>query len=222
MASHNVKLTVVSDLICPWCYIGQRELQNAIEETKKTHQEITFDLEYRPFLLDPTLSCDHAIDKTAHYERKFGPERMKSARQMLVQRGKDLGINFQFGGMIRQTTAAHRLLLLAHQKGGTKLQQTLLTILFRAYFEEEKDIGDPILLSAIAEKTGLMTKEETLSFLSSDALKREILLSIKEAQKNGITGVPFTVINSKYAVSGAQKAEVFEEVCHYVCNHDLS
>jgi len=209
---NQITVTVVSDTICPWCYVGYKELLLAMDRTRAAHPEIEFSLEYRPFMLDPKLNCKDAVCKTTHFVKKFGKQRLKFAQGMLDTRGKELGINFSWkGGKLRQTTASHRLMLYAYQKD-PKLQQAFLEELFHAYFEEEKDIGHPELLGTMAEDLGIMSKIEALEFLASDQLLQEVQTSILESQRKGVTGVPFTVVNQKYAVSGAQKADVYVQL----------
>ncbi|KAG9010993.1 hypothetical protein FRB94_009029 [Tulasnella sp. JGI-2019a] len=207
----TISVLVISDTICPWCYIGYKELKIAMERTREEHPDAKFELEYRPFLLDPSLSCRQSVDKNEHLTKKFGETRYKTACQFLVQRGSELGITFRFSGNLRQTVSSHRLLVYAYQKE-PKLQEALLIKLFAAFFEEAKDIGDFETLAALAEEAGVMSKEDTITFLKSDSCLKEVQVLMMDAQHKGITGVPFTVINQKYAITGAQKAEAYVEV----------
>ncbi|KAG8739643.1 hypothetical protein FRC10_005379 [Ceratobasidium sp. 414] len=105
-----------------------------------------------------------------------------------------------------------RVLLKAYKKGGQDAQQAILTEILMGYHELEEDIGDPKVLAGYAEKTGVMTRAETLEFLASDELRKEVAAGIGEAREMGVTGVPFTVINDKWAISGGQPSEVFYQV----------
>jgi hypothetical protein len=136
-------------------------------------------------------------------------------------------------GEIRQTTSSHRVLMYAYRKD-PKLQLVLLQKIFTASDEQNKDVGDHDLLSTLTEEAGVMTKAEVrficvvsegipayrdctpqaLEFLASDKLLKEVHASIIEAQKRGITGVPCTIFNDKYAISGGQTADVYLEVRH--------
>ncbi|KAG8953300.1 hypothetical protein FRC04_002710 [Tulasnella sp. 424] len=207
----QISLAVVSDIICPWCYIGYKELTNAVKQFKQIHPTAKVDVEYRPFLLDPMLNCKEPLEKVAYFLKKFGEQRVKMMVPAMNQRGAELGITFRWGGTIRQTTSAHRLLMFAYQKE-PKLQLALLEKIFEAYFEQEKDIGSHEMLAALAEDVGVASKAEALEFLASDKLYKEIQTQIMEAQGKGITGVPCTVINQKYAISGGQKSDVYMDV----------
>jgi len=207
----TISILVVSDIICPWCYIGYKELKLAIDRTCEAHPDAKFELEYRPFLLDPSLSCKTPVDKKEHMVGKFGETRYNNACRILGDRGKELGITFKWNGKLRQTVSAHRLLFYAYQQDPA-LQEVLLGCIFRAYFEEEKDVGDYEVLGALAEEAGVMSKAEAIELLSADKLMKQIQILMVDAQKKGITGVPFTVINQKYAVSGAQKSDAYAEV----------
>ncbi|KAG8974216.1 hypothetical protein FRC05_007792 [Tulasnella sp. 425] len=207
----QISLAVVSDIICPWCYIGYKELTNAVKQFKQIHPTAKVDVEYRPFLLDPMLNCKEPLEKVAYFLKKFGEQRVKMMVPAMNQRGAELGITFRWGGTIRQTTSAHRLLMFAYQKE-PKLQLALLEKIFEAYFEQEKDIGSHEMLAALAEDVGVASKAEALEFLASDKLYKEIQTQIMEAQGKGITGVPCTVINQKYAISGGQKSDVYMDI----------
>ncbi|KAG8858704.1 hypothetical protein FRB96_004841 [Tulasnella sp. 330] len=182
-----------------------------MERTREAHPDTQFQLEYRPFLLDPTLSCRQSVDKNEHLIKKFGETRYKTACKFLEQRGSELGIKFRFSGNLRQTVSSHRLLLYAYQKEPA-LQEALLVKLFVAFFEEAKDIGCPQTLADLADEAGVMSKEDVIDFLKSDRLSKEVQALMMDAQRKGITGVPFTVINQKYAITGAQKADAYVEV----------
>ncbi|KAG8687153.1 hypothetical protein FRC09_013669 [Ceratobasidium sp. 395] len=187
-----VNLKVVSDSICPWCLIGTMELRKALARAKATALPVQVNIEYRPYQLDPTLPEDTMLDRKERYLKKFGDRK--------------------FGGVVRQTTPSHRMLLKAYKKGGQDAQQAILTEVLKGYHELEEDIGDPETLARYAEKTGVMSRSETLEFLASDELKKEVAEGIEEAREMGITGVPFTVINDKWAISGGQPSEVFYQV----------
>lgn len=132
---------------------------------------------------------------------------------MMAERGKPWGINFSYGGSIRNTYSSHRLVEKAWEEGGEKLQTRVVEKLFEGYFENEKDIGDHAWLAEVAVGCDLFEKkEEALDFLKSDELKKETCDEIRKAQSMGISGVPFTVINDKYAVSGAQEPQAFVDV----------
>lgn len=217
-----VSLSVVSDMNCPWCYVGSKELLKAMQaacnatSSKQDNDDKTrplqFKLEYKPFMLDPTLKVDEPVERSARLEKKYGAEKIKKAQELLVERGKDLGIDFKWGGNMRQTTASHRLMLRVLQQHGSKAQLQLLEQLFIYNFEHARDIGDPELLAEIVENLGFGTRQETLDFLASEELAPEVAHQIKDAQMLGISGVPFTVIDGKWAVSGGQSWDVYYKI----------
>ncbi|KIO34478.1 hypothetical protein M407DRAFT_240404 [Tulasnella calospora MUT 4182] len=216
----QITLAVVSDIICPWCYIGYKELTNAIDKFMKINPAAKVDVEYRPFLLDPKLNCKEPVEKTVYFLKKFGEQRAKMIMPVMNQRGAELGIKFRWGGIIRQTTSAHRLLMFAYQKE-PKLQLALLEKIFEAYFEQEKDIGSHEMLAGLAEDAGVASKDEALEFLASDKLYPEVQAQIMEAQGKGITGVPCTVINQKYAISGGQKSDVYIDIFEKLATREI-
>jgi len=179
--------------------------------TLEAHPNAKFDVEYRPFLLDPTLKCAQSVDKNEHLVQKFGETRFKNACKALSDRGAELGITFRWTGKLRQTISAHRISLFAYQKDPT-LQDTFLAKLFEAYFEQARDAGDPEVLAELAEAAGVMSNAEAIELLKSDKLIMEVQALMLDAHRKGITGVPCTVINQKYAVSGAQKSEAYAEI----------
>jgi len=217
-----VSLSVVSDMNCPWCYVGSKELLKAMQAScnasaiaskeDSDKRPLQFKLEYKPFMLDPTLKVDEPVEREGRIVKKYGEEKMKKAKELLVERGKELGISFKWGGNMRQTTASHRLMLYVLQEHGSKAQLQLLEQLFIYNFEHEKDIGDPEILVEIMEKLGFASREDTLDFLDSEDLTPEISSQIKEAQMLGISGVPFTVIDGKWAVSGGQSWDVYYKI----------
>ncbi|KAG9105020.1 hypothetical protein FRC07_009670 [Ceratobasidium sp. 392] len=206
-----VNLKVVSDSICPWCLIGTMELRKALARVKANDLPVRVNIEYRPYQLDPTLPEDTVLDRKERYLKKFG-DRATSIQENMAERARPLGLNLKFGGVVRQTTPSHRMLLKSYRKGGQDAQQAILTEILKGYHELEEDIGDPEVLAGYAEKTGVMSRPETLEFLASDELKKEVAEGIEEAREMGVTGVPFTVINNKWAISGGQPSEVFYQV----------
>ncbi|KAG9094357.1 hypothetical protein FRC06_010882 [Ceratobasidium sp. 370] len=195
----------------PWCLIGTMELRKALARVGADALPVQVNIEYRPYQLDPTLPEDTTLDRKERYLKKFG-NRVSSIQANMAERARPLGLNLKFGGVVRQTTPSHRMLLRAYKKGGQDAQQAILTEILRGYHELEEDIGDPEVLARYAEKTGVMSRAETLEFLASDELKKEVAAGIEEAREMGITGVPFTVINDKWAISGGQPSEVFYQV----------
>jgi len=213
---NTISVVVVADMVCPWCYIGLKEIEKAIQDLSLNllpNPPPKFEIEYRPYPLNTHFGSDDiAVERQSHYSKRFGPERQREVEDMMRKRGKEAGIEFKFGGLMRQTFRPHRLLWLAYRRGGQSLQLALLHALYRAYFEEEKDIGDVSLLAFYADQVGLMNREEAIKWLRSGEGEEEVKRLISIAQRCGITGVPFTVIDGKWAISGGQESGVYYKV----------
>ncbi|KAI9000600.1 thioredoxin-like protein [Trametes punicea] len=205
-----VSLVVIEDIVCPWCYIGQRELQKAIKDAADC--ELDIKIEHRPFLLHPGMEEDKAMDKRTFYLEKFGEEKLKQVKQVVTSRAANVGVEIVWEGWICQTIRAHRLLRKAYILGGQELQEKFLDAVFYAYFTEGKNIADIDLLADLADGVGLLSKDEAVEFLKSDEHREEVEQMACEARKKGVTGVPFTIINGRWAVSGGQTADVYTQI----------
>lgn len=205
-----INLTILSDLICPWCYIGHIELNRAIASFADS--QVTFKIEHRPYKLQPSLQEDVNLERRQWYQERFGEEKAKAIEATVRARAQELGMDFPFEGVITQTVRAHRLLIKAWQLGGQAKQQPILEALYKSYFVDCKSLGDYELLAQIAEDEKLMEKDEAIKFLKSDELKEEVEQMCADARKKGVNGVPFTVIDGKWAVSGGQTADVYTQI----------
>lgn len=212
MSSRKIKLTVINDLVCQYCFVGFRELLDAVAMCKKMKLPVEFSIEYRPFRLIGCLPENKVVKKEDFYLQKLGQEKFYTLRETLMQWAEAKGEKVSFGGVISQTTYAHRLSRKAYLEGGQDLQLPFLGAVFKAYCGEEKDIGDVHVLSEIADSVGWMSSEETIRFLESDELKEEVLAMADEARSRGISGIPFTVIEGKWAVSGGKSADVYVQI----------
>ncbi|KAH9003052.1 thioredoxin-like protein [Lactarius hatsudake] len=209
MSKRLVKLIVISDFGCPWCFIGHRELQTAIAQC--ANLPVAFEIEYRPFLLHPNLPAE-PVSKNEFVGKKIGRERWEACKLMATERGEAVGINFSFAGPTSMTLQAHRLVSKAYEIRGHTAQSTLITLIFRAYCEDDLDINDAQVLADLAEQSGVMSKVEALNFLDSDECLEKVNNQVAEARAKGVTGVPFTIIDGKWAVSGGQSAPVFVKI----------
>ncbi|KAH9957407.1 thioredoxin-like protein [Russula dissimulans] len=209
MSKRVVKLIVISDFACPWCFVAHRELQGAIAQC--ANLPISFEVEYRPFLLHNTTPAE-PMDKNEFIGRKIGRERWEACKLMATERGEAVGINFSFSGPICLTISAHRLITKAYEIGGPAAQSALITPIFRAYYEDDLDIGDPEVLADAVEQAAIMSRAEALSFLKSDECLAKVNHQVAEARAKGVTGVPFTIIDGKWAVSGGQSAPVYVKI----------
>ncbi|KAH9945368.1 thioredoxin-like protein [Epithele typhae] len=207
-----VTLVVISDMVCPWCYIGHRELKKALEDTKHDCADMTIKIEHRPFLLHPSMGEDEFVEKLPWYLEKFGEERVAQIQDMVGTRAKEVGIEITFAGIMAQTIRAHRLSRKAFELGGSELQEKFIERIFHEYFTECNNIGDVNFLAGLSEQVGVMPKDKALAFLKSDEYQEEIQQMAAEARKKGVTGVPFTIINGRWAVSGGQSAETYAQI----------
>lgn len=201
----RVTIDVVSDVVCPWCYLGKARLELAIAEVQ---DEVGVDINWRPYRLNPDIP-DEGVDQRAYLEEKLGgPEAVAKGHDMLTSLGKDVGINYDFAA-IRigpNTLDAHRLLHWAMMEG-REVQDRAVTLLFKAYFEQGRNIGDHAVLSDIGVEAGL-DRALVESLLKGDADRDTVLGEIEAARTMGVNGVPFFIIDGQYAVSGAQTPDV--------------
>jgi predicted DsbA family dithiol-disulfide isomerase len=207
-----ISIDVVSDAVCPWCYVGQKRLDLAMA----TIPEIEASVRWRPFQLDPTIPPE-GLDRKAYMEAKFGNSgRLEQAHNRLVDLGRDVGIDFAFGAIGRSpnTLDAHRVIRWAGS-AGAGLQGKVVRRLFRAYFEEGRDIGRPEVLVELARDAGMdAALVETL--LATDADRDAVREEIATASRMGVTGVPCFLLEGRYAVVGAQDTAVLADAIRRV------
>lgn len=203
-ARPKVTVDIVSDVVCPWCYVGKRRLEQALAMTP----DLDIDLRWRPFQLDPTIPPE-GISREAYVNRKFGPERAKEIYARVRDVGAHEGIPFAFEKITRSpnTLDAHRLLRWALDAG---CQELLKERLLRLYFIEGADVGDHDVLARAAADCG-MDAEAVRRRLATDEDVDAVRADIDAAQKMGVNGVPFFIINGRYGVSGAQPADVLAD-----------
>jgi len=222
--TYVVKLSITEDSICPWCYIGWKEMERAIRQIESDGLPIKFDIEFKPFRLDPSLPEDTVVDMGQRNLAKFGPIRFSEIKKMVETRGGDVGIHFNWNGAIRQTGNSHRLIRHAYEKqmerdreaqvttGVDGLHVKLLSEVFEGQFERAEDTGDPEILGGYCEKVGLMGKDEAISFLAGPEQRREVEEHFQEAETQGITGIPHIVIHNRWAIVGVQTSDVYYRV----------
>ena len=196
----KIHLDIVSDVMCPWCYIGKVNLDSAL----KTANELDIEVQWRPYQLDPTLPKE-GRDRQDYLNKKFGGE--AGAREVygrIEEAGKSLGIDFNFKDMkvSPNTLDAHRLIMWAGEKG-VEVQERVVTRLFELFFLEGAHIGDDDVLITVAEEAG-MDADEVRDLLNSEQDRETVSNEVDQARSKGISGVPFFIIDNKYAVSGAQ------------------
>ena len=194
-------IDVVSDVVCPWCYLGKRRLDAALK------QETGVEVRWRPFQLDPTIPTE-GLDRQSYMRAKFRDEaRIADIHARLKALGEEAGIAFDFAAIRRSpnTLDAHRLIRFASEAGKA---DAVVERLFADYFERGRDIGDPAVLAEAARDCGL---GEIAERLASEVGAREVQGEIAEAQRMGVEGVPFFIFASKFAVSGAQSEQVLAQ-----------
>lgn len=203
-----MQINIWSDVRCPFCYIGKRKFEMALE--KFPHKD-KVEVSWRSFQLDPNLETKIGVNATEHLSEAKGisQEQAEGMQNNVTQIAKEVGLDFDFDkAVIANSFNAHRLIQLAKTKGlGNEIEEQL----FKAHFTEGKNIDDKETLIQIGAAIGLDEKE-TREMLASDAFAKEVQQDEMQAQSIGVRGVPFFVLNDKYAVSGAQSPETFLEV----------
>ena len=200
----TLTVDVISDVICPWCFIGKRRLEKAIG----AHCE-PVKVQWHAFQLNPTMPKE-GISRREYRIRKFGSwERSMQLDANIVATGKDEGIHFNFDRMERtpNTVDAHRLIWLADKDG---VQDAVVESLFRSYFTEGRDISNRQTLLDVVSEAGLDRKIADKMLNSNeglDVLEEAGIVS----QRHQVTGVPFFIINNSITLSGAQEPEAFLE-----------
>ncbi len=200
------KIDIISDPICPWCYIGKTRLDRALE-LNPTHN---FIIEWHPFQLNPAMPKD-GMDRREYLEAKFGGQ--KEAIEVYSNIDKtatETGLSLNFGGIKRtpNTIDAHRLI---HWAGIEGRQNSIIDRLFKAYFQEGRDISEHSVLTRIASAAG-MDQDVVRSLLKSDADKEDIKARDTDARKRGIQGVPAFAVANEYVIQGAQTIDIWDNI----------
>ena len=205
--SPPLPVTIYSDVICPWCYVGKRRFEKALAEPgMPQHVAIT----WRPFELNPDMPAE-GRERAAYRASKFGLEKARRLDQEMTERGREVGIAFAFDKQPRtpNTRLAHRLIWQAERQG-REAQNTLVDRLFEAYFEQGIDIGRKDVLIELARAAGLDTHGARVA-LDEDGSLSAVLDLEATGMNLGIRGVPFFLLIDKYAVSGAQPPEMWQD-----------
>ncbi|MCA1058657.1 DsbA family oxidoreductase [Rossellomorea aquimaris] len=200
-----MKIEVWSDYVCPFCYIGKRHLEEALE---KFPQRDKVEIEFKSFELDPSAPVNTENSIQEILAKKYGTslEQAQNMTDRMSQQALTVGLDFRFDTNIPTNTFdAHRLTKYAKTKGK---EADLTEILLHAHFTLSKHIGDKGTLSELAKHAGLDEKE-ALAVLNGEDFSQDVRMDEDEARQIGVQGVPFFVINRKYAISGAQPSDVF-------------
>jgi predicted DsbA family dithiol-disulfide isomerase len=195
-----VRVEIWSDVACPWCFVGMRRFERAVEETG-----VEVDVVYRSFELDPSVPTGAGSPLLLDYlERKFGDRsRVQAAHARLTDAGAELGIDFRWAGMRRANTFdAHRLLTWALGTVGAGAQRALKKALLQAYFTDGLDVADHTVLADLAEAAGL-DRAAAEALLASDQFAQEVRDARAEAHGEGIAAVPTFVVEGQWMLQGA-------------------
>ncbi len=199
-------IDVVSDVVCPWCYIGKRRLESALAQLHREDAALETRVNWHPFQLNPDLPPE-GVARKQYLEAKFGgPARAGEIYARVRAAGESVGIAFDFDRIAVQpnTLAAHRLISWAQHEGDA---DDLVERLFAGYFVEGRNVGDAAVLAAIAGDAGF-DSAEARAYLDGDGGREDIAAMDVRARKLGVTGVPFLIFDGQVAVSGAQEPDV--------------
>lgn len=201
-----MKIEVWSDFVCPFCYIGKRRLEEALATLPENYP---VEIEFRSFELDPNVPKDETkpVHEALAEKYNVSVEEAKRMNENVGKHAESVGLTYNFDKMLSVNTFdAHRLAHFAKSKG---VDLELTEKLFYAYFTEGKKLSDINVLADIAESVGLNREEVVDVLLNDQAFVNEVRYDQMLAQQIGIRGVPFFVLNQKYAISGAQPLETF-------------
>lgn len=203
-----ITVDIVSDVVCPWCIIGYKKLEQAMQ---RFEGKAEFALAWHAFELNPNMPPE-GQDINEHMAQKYGatPEQSKANRERLRNAGGDLDFEFSYHENMRMvnTFDAHRLL---HWAGETGKQTALKLALFKAHFTDGKDVSDHEILTAVAASVGLDEKR-VRDLLGSDMFAADVRAVEAEWQDRFISGVPAFIFNKKFMVPGAQDSDVFAQI----------
>ena len=194
----TLTVDVISDVMCPWCYVGKRRLAGALALVP----EVTAKVTWKPFRLDPTIPPE-GISRDAYLDKKFGPDRAAGMYAELTTVGESEGIPFRFDLITRSpnTVDAHRLIRWAQAEG---LGDECVERLFSAYFSEGRDVGETDVLAGIADDIGM---SDTAARLLSDEDRDTTVAEIENAYRIGVRGVPAFIFAGKVVAMGAYPPE---------------
>ncbi|MDG2001478.1 MAG: DsbA family oxidoreductase [Alphaproteobacteria bacterium] len=201
-----IKIDIVSDTVCPWCYIGKKRLDKAIEDYKD--QE--FEINWHAFQLNPNMPIE-GINRELYLSTKFGgKERADSIYEQIKQTGSSSNISFNFNeiSIMPNSFYSHMLIEMSKEQN---LQNKIAESLFDAFFIKGINIGNLSELTNIAISNNIKNFNEDL-FRNRKDLRNTVQTSDENSRSKGVSGVPFFIINNNYAISGAQESEVFKKI----------
>ena len=201
-----MKIDMISDVICPWCFLGKRRLDKALALVP----EVKVEVNYRPFFLDPSIPAQ-GLSREDYMRGKFGDRDLAAMHKPLADAGKKDGVPYHFEKVTRtpNTLDAHRLIRWAKQFVPNKRAE-MKEALLCAYWRDGRDVGDHKVLAEVATSIGMDGREIAI-LLAQDTDKRAVMEEVEQAYKLGVSGVPTFVFDQKYGVSGAQEADVLAQ-----------
>lgn len=215
MTAHPLKIDIVSDVVCPWCIIGYKQLQKALDIIG---DEVETQITWHPFELNPQMAPE-GEGISEHVARKYGasPEQSAANRARLKETGERLGFAFNHapGMRIYNTFKAHQLLTWAGDAHGSDAQTRLKMALFTAYFQDNRDVSDEEVLLDVVAGVG-MDPEDGRAVLNDPDNEAAVRAHLDHWIEQGISGVPAIIFDGKYLVPGAQEAETFVNVIRKV------
>jgi predicted DsbA family dithiol-disulfide isomerase len=214
--SKQIRIDFVSDVSCPWCAIGLKSLEQALGRVTDV---ASAELHFQPFELNPQMGPE-GQDIAEHIKEKYGasPEQQEQSREMIRQRGEDVGFTFDMSkrGRIYNTFDAHRLLHWAEEAGR---QRDLKMALFEAYFTRGEDPSSHAVLLNVVEQVGL-ERDEAARILASDTYADEVREIEQVFQRSGVHSVPAIIVNQRHLISGGQPPEVFEQALRQIVEQE--
>ncbi|MBC7693476.1 MAG: DsbA family oxidoreductase [Methylotenera sp.] len=204
-----MQIQVWSDIVCPFCYIGKRHLEEALSRFEHRDQ---VSVHWKSFELDPSAELNPTLSLAELLSKKYQKplEWAHQAHAQMTKQAKAVGLDYHFEKAKHTNTFdAHRLIHFAEKTGGVPLQGQMKERLLQAYYTRGEHVGDLETLARIAAEVG-MNPEAVLEFLKTDDFAVDVRRDEEEAQESGVRGVPFFVLNGKYTISGAQPVEMFE------------
>jgi predicted DsbA family dithiol-disulfide isomerase len=199
----TLTIDVVSDVVCPWCYVGKRRLERALALLAVQYPDVDPEVHWHTFQLNPDLAPE-GMARTDYVSQKFGNE-AGSIYERVSSVGKEVGIPFAFDKIVRQpnTVVAHSLIAVSEPG---MVQDAMVEAFFKAYFLEGRDLTEAAVLIEVAESAG-MERALAEAHLQNSDLHSQTIDSDKAAREMGITGVPFFIFNRQVGLSGAHEAE---------------
>lgn len=211
-----IRLDIFSDPVCPWCYIGKANLDRALER----HAGHPFAIQWHPFQLNPDMAAE-GVNRRQYLEAKFGgKDKAVQIYARVEQAARAAGLDLDFANIPRlpNTLDAHRMI---HWAGLEGKQTAMVSALFRAYWREGRDIGDPATLAAIAGEIG-MDAALAARLLATDADRDDLAARDLDARQKGVNAVPTFLIAQQYVLSGAQPPELWGQVIEDLVTADLT